>query len=216
MASSVLRVPGGGSATALRWGGKPCVVTAWHVVEDYPKNTVWIQGNNHRRMVGPFKRIAGRDLAWVVLEAPPTNWQFLEVAGNEDNHGACMVWGFVQGQLSAYRCTDNKWVTLGPNKARWFSGTAIPGMSGGPIVDNDNRVIGVVSHSQRPYNQFFYAAPVCDIVPLHGRKSVPRAPVSIPRVPLPSTPAPEPVPEPAPSKVESSADLGLPAWAAGR
>ena len=214
MASSVLRTSSGGTATAIRWGGKPCVVTAWHVVESAPKYTVWVSGNNHRRMVGPFKYIEGRDVGWAVIEAPPTNWHFLEVAGNSKDHGSCMTWGYVNGRLSAYRCTDNGWVTLGSNKARWFSGTAIPGMSVGPIVDDDNRVIGLVSHSQRPYTENFYAAPISDIVPLYGRKAVPRAPAPVPRAVPPPPPAAPAVPEP--SKVESSADLDLPAWAAGR
>lgn len=205
MASSVLRASSGGSATAIRWNGRPCVVTAWHVVDDVPKHTVWISGNNHQRLVGPFKHIEDRDVAWAVVQSPPTNWTFLEVAGNNDDHGACMVWGFPGGDgLRAYRCTDSGWVKLGPNKARWFRGPAIPGMSGGPIVDNDNRVIGVVSHSQRPYTENFYAGPICDIVPLFGGSvpaRVPAAPV------LPEDPAPV---------IHSTSDLPLPAWAAGR
>lgn len=189
-------ISGIGSAVVVNWGGIDCIVTAWHVVKDSFDLKLLLSGNGHTQLVGPFEKVGDRDLAWARLNNVPKKWTKLEVSCNCDDFGACTAWGFpeTEGVLSDKRATDNGWITMNDVKYRWFSGIVISGMSGGPILDDDNRVIAIISCFQVNKPVFFGAA-LCDIVPLSGV-----APLVLS------------VPEVFNEQIESSADLGFPTW----
>lgn len=68
--------------------------------------------------------------------------------------------GFARG-TAPYVCTYGKYVGMG-----WFSGKSsvliIPGMSGGPVFDKDNVVVGINTSG---YDEFSLFTPVIGIVP---------------------------------------------------
>ena len=157
---------GSGSATVVRWGGVPCVLTAWHIVEKVKSRSLVLTGNGHTQVVGPFEQVGDRDLAWVAIDVPP-NWSMLEASSNCVDHGSCTAWGFPESEdkLISSRATDSGFITLNHITYKMFSGRASAGMSGGPIVDDDNRVIGIVSRTDLPWRPVFYVSSMCDLAP---------------------------------------------------
>ncbi len=157
---------GSGSATVVRWGGVPCVLTAWHIVNKVKSRSLVLTGNGHTQVVGPFEQVGDRDLAWVTIDVPPS-WSMLEASSNCVDHGSCTAWGFPESEdkLTSSRATDSGLISLDNITYKMFSGRASAGMSGGPIVDDDNRVIGIVSRTDLPWRSIFYVSSMCDLAP---------------------------------------------------
>lgn len=144
----------------LRLGAEACsgaqiapdrVLTAWHCVAAGGRPSVeWRDGS---RGIG---RIAGadrsRDLALVVIPAnpgpvlsvaaaPPGPGTPIHALGHP--HGADRPEGFYEGTLR-WSAVDGEVAAVGA-RALQLTADLFPGSSGGPVVDGEGRVVGVVS-----------------------------------------------------------------------
>lgn len=164
-------VIGNGSAFIAEYKGYVGAMTAWHVVAKDPDKIVDLHGNGITREVGPFYRVRGRsDVAFAPMRSLPREWSSIPIIERPmTNYGDCVAWGYpkTEDRLLGFPCRDegiSTWrsgfMQQQPDQVyRDFSGIAIKGMSGGPII-KDGRVIGLVSATAFPGSQTHYVAEI--------------------------------------------------------
>jgi len=131
---------GTGTGCVVQSEQKPEVLTAAHVVDGNQTITVsFHDGSAKRGIIRRFDREA--DVATVQCDTPE-GCSVLEVADDVTEGEEVRVCGFGGGQ--ALRCFKTKVAAVGEKSAVLFS-YAIPGDSGGPVVNAANKVCGVVS-----------------------------------------------------------------------
>jgi len=131
---------GTGTGCVIRGEQKPEVLTAAHVVDGNNTLTVsFHDGSAKRGIIRRFDRES--DVATVQCDTPE-GCSVLEVADNVAEGDEVKVCGFGGGQ--ALRCFKSKVAAVGEQSSILFS-YAIPGDSGGPVVNAAGKVCGVVS-----------------------------------------------------------------------
>jgi S1-C subfamily serine protease len=131
---------GTGTGCVIRGEQKPEVLTAAHVVDGNQTLTVsFHDGSAKRGIIRRFDRDA--DVATVQCDTPE-GCSVLEVADDVAEGDEVKVCGFGGGQ--ALRCFKSKVAAVGEQSSILFS-YAIPGDSGGPVVNAAGKVCGVVS-----------------------------------------------------------------------
>lgn len=148
-----------GTAFALLWKGKTGLMTAWHVLKSGQTHLV-IYGNGVRIKCGPFIQIANDDIAWCEMKLP-TNWIPLKAGIASLNYGKVYSWGYPENQdrLTSYIGDDNGPALFLSRKSlltRQVIGVAIPGMSGGPVLNVRDEVVAIVSHTGWPTQKIHY------------------------------------------------------------
>lgn len=131
---------GTGTGCVIRGEQLPEVLTAAHVVDGNQTLTVsFHDGSAKRGIIRRFDRDA--DVATVQCDTPE-GCSVLEVAEDVAEGDEVRVCGFGGGQ--ALRCFKTKVAAVGEQSSILFS-YAIPGDSGGPVINSANKVCGVVS-----------------------------------------------------------------------
>lgn len=131
---------GTGTGCVIRGEQLPEVLTAAHVVDGNETLTVsFHDGSAKRGIIRRFDRDA--DVATVQCDTPE-GCSVLEVAEDVAEGDEVRVCGFGGGQ--ALRCFKTKVAAVGEQSSILFS-YAIPGDSGGPVVNAAGKVCGVVS-----------------------------------------------------------------------
>lgn len=131
---------GTGTGCVIRGEQLPEVLTAAHVVDGNETLTViFHDGSAKRGIIRRFDRDA--DVATVQCDTPE-GCSVLEVADDVAEGDEVRVCGFGGGQ--ALRCFKTKVAAVGEQSSILFS-YAIPGDSGGPVVNAAGKVCGVVS-----------------------------------------------------------------------
>jgi S1-C subfamily serine protease len=131
---------GTGTGCVIRGEQLPEVLTAAHVVDGNNTLTVsFHDGSAKRGIILRFDRDA--DVATVQCDTPE-GCSVLEVADDVAEGDEVRVCGFGGGQ--ALRCFKTKVAAVGEQSSILFS-YAIPGDSGGPVVNAAGKVCGVVS-----------------------------------------------------------------------
>lgn len=140
-------ISGYGTVTAIIWHGQTGLMTAWHVVKG-KGHYITVNGNGHRQVCGPFERVDNHDLGWLPMKLPP-QWVPLRVAKPATNYGKCYTWGypFVASTLTSYAGVDMGLARERDRSIRVIDGIAIPGQSGGPVVNLAGEVFAIVSES---------------------------------------------------------------------
>lgn len=138
-----------GTCFLVNWRGKNVLMTAWHVVEDAPEDSYSIKGPNYSGLLVKFTRVGLMDMAVHELPVIPKGWTPLETCPTPTN-GKCTCWGYpAPGQLigsggTVTGLTDRQMEERRPEgQYLEISGVVIPGMSGGPVVDEEGRVFAV-------------------------------------------------------------------------
>jgi S1-C subfamily serine protease len=159
------QLPGGkmlkGTGAIVRWHGRVCIVTVWHVVHDAKKITVWIAAKGR----------PGYYRARLVKTDPAFDGAVLEVTGLADSDapaaevaigqaaipqsGDALVYaGF--GSDETYLEKTGTFIGYRglPGQQMWdfmaISGNARNGDSGAPIFNKDGRLVGCLSDDNRP------------------------------------------------------------------
>lgn len=131
---------GTGTGCVIRGEQKPEVLTAAHVVDGNQTLTVSFHDGSAKR--GIIRRLdRDADVATVQCDTPE-GCSVLEVADDVAEGDEVRVCGFGGGQ--ALRCFKSKVAAVGEQSSILFS-YAIPGDSGGPVVNAAGKVCGVVS-----------------------------------------------------------------------
>lgn len=131
---------GTGTGCVIQGQQLPEVLTAAHVVDGNQTLTVsFHDGSAKRGIIRRFDREA--DVATVQCDTPE-GCSVLEVADDVAEGDEVKVCGFGGGQ--ALRCFKSKVAAVGEQSSILFS-YAIPGDSGGPVVNAAGKVCGVVS-----------------------------------------------------------------------
>lgn len=164
-ASDEVGYHGRGSAFPVIYRGEDGIMTAWHVVEE--RRTITVTGAGVTRTVGPFTKV-GEDVAF--FKCPlPSSWTPIPaypVFANQ-SWGNCIAWGYPydEGRMVGHRCKDSglmRWI-MSP-WGRRMDGKAVPGMSGGPVINDDPKspmygcALGVVSTTELPLKMSHYPA----------------------------------------------------------
>lgn len=130
-----------GSGCIIRGENAPEVLTAAHVVDSDQSFTVSF--HNGKLNKGATIRRIDRDADVAILQCQtPEGCSVLEVAGEVTEGDEVRVCGF--GGSGPLRCFRSKVAAVGENTLIAFT-YAIPGDSGGPVVNAAGRVVGVVS-----------------------------------------------------------------------
>ena len=131
---------GTGTGCVVQGEQRPEVLTAAHVVDGNQTITIsFHDGSAKRGIIRRFDRDA--DVATVQCDTPE-GCSVLEVADDVTEGEEVRVCGFGGGQ--ALRCFKTKVAAVGEKSSILFS-YAIPGDSGGPVVNAAGKVCGVVS-----------------------------------------------------------------------
>ncbi len=148
-----------GSIFAAQWHGKIGVITAWHMIRD-SEDYKFIVGD---RVFGPFIQINSADMAWCETSLP-VGWKALITIYKDDylnNDCWAIGWpdtiGYPRG-LEAYSgkvVGETKNSDFVGGKYLIVNGTAVPGMSGGPIINKDGEVFGIISYTNAWYTQHY-------------------------------------------------------------
>lgn len=143
---------GYGTAFATTYRGSLGVMTAWHVVK---RGTHTGQVSNLGAAVNmTFRQVDGCDVAWAPAPQLPATWEVLQIAPGAPLIGdVAAAWGYpgpdsmgTRGQIMDLDAPhDDDDMLKGKYLEVWAE--ARPGMSGGPVLDKDHRVIGVVALS---------------------------------------------------------------------
>lgn len=149
-----------GTAFAFIYNGKLGIMTAWHVLTMSKAKNLKVHGDGIVFNCGPFVQLGDNDIAWCETSIP-ASWIPLKKAEPAVNYGTLTAWGFPQteNQLISYIGEDN-----GPSlfksdhhfMIRRVIGKAIPGMSGGPVLNSNGDVVAVVSHTGWPQQEYHY------------------------------------------------------------
>lgn len=139
-----------GSCFYTMWNGRPALITAWHVVEErdggpYPILDHWESGT-----IAKFTRYKMSDMGIAYLSAIPSSWVPLRLA-MVPYGGYCASVGYPA--FNALTCAGGRVVSfytaksenMGDGTYLKVHGIAIPGMSGGPVIDCEGRVFALVA-----------------------------------------------------------------------
>lgn len=138
---------GNGTAFAAKWGEKEGIFTAWHVII-FHKGNITLSGNGVQQSVGPFKRIGNLDIAWCETKLPQA-WMPLKISDRISTRVTAYGYPYTSGRLTGFDGTVEQMVST-TNGACVVSGKAIPGMSGGPVIDATGAVFAIVSMTAWP------------------------------------------------------------------
>ena len=131
---------GTGTGCVIADEPRPSILTAAHIANGNSTFTVsWPDGV--KRVASLRAKDDGADVA-VLNCVTPEGCSVLEVAEDVAEGDECKVCGFGGGQ--ALRCFKSKVAAVGEQSSILFS-YAIPGDSGGPVVNAAGKVCGVVS-----------------------------------------------------------------------
>ncbi len=152
-----VRIDGSGTGSGViigQSGNTYTALTNWHVVKNPGQYSVQtIDGREHPVEYATVRQLAGLDLA-VLQFASNQNYQLAEI-GNSDGliEGQSIYFAGYPGEL---RQEDNRYyrffaanlVGILPKStengyALIYNGEAFPGMSGGPVLDRNGRLIGI-------------------------------------------------------------------------
>ena len=141
-----------GTAFCVNREGKPGVMTAWHVV-DVPDEPYKVEGGG-KSLTLVFKRLGATDVAFCPTATPP-EWRVSKMGKAPALKENAVLWGLPgagglvssKGPVSAravgpdfHIAARGAWVTV--NAPVWS------GMSGGPVLNPDGAVFGVISASR--------------------------------------------------------------------
>src|SRR5437868_4618850 len=153
-------------------------VTAAHVLSWQPSLHGTFALRDGSGAVFLFARIGNyskyRDLAKAELEAPPPNVRPLELAGTPAVGDPIAAVGnaFAEGIVARWGTVAS--FTPEPLDGKWsfirFSAPASPGNSGGPLVDAQGRVVGVVVAKVATSETLNYAVPIGELGALPADK----------------------------------------------
>lgn len=133
-----------------RWGGgmgsgwalnEDTLITAWHVVVNLPENGAMVTKGDKVWAITAINRLPGVDAAVVSVSGPP-----LKVA----RLGPAAVLGDTLFLCGSPHDTEEPVVTRGYMAGTYLTfdmiadGSALPGMSGGPVFNVNRQVIGMV------------------------------------------------------------------------
>lgn len=150
------KLHGSGTVFAVNYNGKLGFMTAWHVAKDSIDNSVYV--NNVK--IGPFKQLNGADVAWA--EFNTKNWKPLQFSKKVEYVGIdCWTIGIPGSRatdIDSFKCKVTGYSTIGKyTKNLTVNGYAVPGMSGGPVVDANGHVFAIVSHTNRNHTENYPA-----------------------------------------------------------
>lgn len=144
-----------GSAFATRKDSKFMVVTATHVVSLNKDYEASVSGTNYPRSVTLKFAIVDGDVSSAEVAELPDGWAWIEKDAAPKKGDPCGAWGFPMGGsmegtpgVVADAVDKDLAVRIGmpPGRYLHISGVVISGMSGGPIVNAEGKVFGIVSH----------------------------------------------------------------------
>ena len=222
-----VRIDGSGTGSGViigQSGNTYTAITNWHVVKNPGQYSIQTtDGREHPVEYATVRQLAGLDLA-VLQFASNQNYQLAEI-GNSDGliEGQSVYFAGYPGEL---RKEDNRYyrffaanlVGILPQStengyALIYNGEAFPGMSGGPVLDRNGRLIGIHGEANidaRTGATSNYAIPIdkyqqaiaSNPAPASGTTATPAN--QAPAEPAPTATNPnEPVTEPQPSSTAS-------------
>jgi S1-C subfamily serine protease len=155
-----------GTAFLMNWQDQIGLMTAWHVVR-HAKGPCTVT-SPYGGVVAQFKRVGVTDLAWAPLIVWPKEWIPLHTSYPPFGE-ICYQWGY-PGKTDLSMSSGRLLVAQTERLADVFSpgGTYLgvnaiiySGYSGGPALDKDGRVFGVVvlSYSDPPLRTFLVQIP---------------------------------------------------------
>jgi S1-C subfamily serine protease len=160
---------GYGSAFIIRRGERFAVVSAVHVIAQSPERKAIVFGVNYpTRLTLTFSTMDNGDIASADIDKIPDGWQEIGRGVVPPTNGRCGAWGFphntaiVQGHVGFVVGELSKAEVIGlrmPAGSRYLRirGFVTSGMSGGPVVNEDGNVFGVVSYFAKDHSDQYTA-----------------------------------------------------------